>query len=616
MSPLEALLDLLMWVFEQYIQPFLPCGLCGPKPYEVPWKVDKLHLKIIVNKNADSKMQRELENKNDEKAEPDAFTQRRRIFGSYAIVNEKRAEFIQFTQVDRMNLESAEIDLLISLRTMNNANLTTFFGVQFNDESLHTFTILHVLVERCTLEEFCLDEQFVMNQTYMSGFMRDILEGLDFLHNKSKIKYHGHLLAATCLIDINWVLKLSLFGISNLISKHFTLGTIKNYDSAPPMLAYHQYICLPPEHISKYDTTGKLPPRMVPGDDKGDMYCLGMIIYMMLTRIDPFEVMNSHERTNHLVEILNNNKRPKFRDEAVILPKKDQMEDDELIINRDMFHDRCTECWDRDREKRPKIIDIAETLRDAFPFSQGTLVDQLVRRTEKYAEKLEVTVEQRTFELSAARQMTMKLLNEMLPRDISEMMSKGLPRPPPRAYDSATVMFVQICEFPKIMKLSSPHQVETTGETYMLASGVPEENEGRHVVEVAELSLKIREVSYRFELEHIPNRKINIRIGFHAGPIAAGVIGIRAPRYCLFGDTVNFASRMQSNCPPNQIQTSEVNCFWLNEHVHHDPLGVVDLPDPVTSEPSTSGLPIPSFQLEQLDVKPKKKVLRSQRKQK
>ncbi|TEA38386.1 hypothetical protein DBR06_SOUSAS110262, partial [Sousa chinensis] len=111
--------------------------------------------------------------------------------------------------------------------------------------------------------------------------------------------------------------------------------------------------------------------------------------------------------------------------------------------------------------------------------------------------------------------------------------------------------------FDHIIKTYDVYKVETIGDAYMVASGLPVQNGTQHVDEIATTSLHFLSATIRFPIGHVPEEKVKLWTGLHTGPMVAGVVGITRPRYCLFGDSVNMASRMESSSLPLRIQVSQ-----------------------------------------------------------
>lgn len=140
----------------------------------------------------------------------------------------------------------------------------------------------------------------------------------------------------------------------------------------------------------------------------------------------------------------------------------------------------------------------------------------------------------------------------------------------PEHFQCVTICFTDIVGFTRIAAQSNPiqvidllnllytafdttiagydvYKVETIGDAYMVVSGLPTRNGNNHAREIARLSLALIDKIKHFRVRHLPGVALQLRIGMHSGPVAAGVVGTKMPRYCLFGDSVNTASRMESH---------------------------------------------------------------------
>uniref|UniRef100_A0A8C6WS73 guanylate cyclase n=1 Tax=Neogobius melanostomus TaxID=47308 RepID=A0A8C6WS73_9GOBI len=218
----------------------------------------------------------------------------------------------------------------------------------------------------------------------------------------------------------------------------------------------------------------------------------------------------------------------------------------------------------------------------------------------KRMDKLKATLERTHQALEEEKRRTVDLLYSIFPGNVAQKLWQGH-HVPARKFDDVTMLFSDIVGFTAVCAQCTPMQVismlnelytrfdyqcgildvykiETIGDAYCVASGLHKKVDS-HAKPIAQMALKMMELSE--EVLTPDGRPIKLRVGIHTGSVLAGVVGVKMPRYCLFGNNVTLASKFESGSQPRCINVSPTTYQLLKDDrtFSFTPRSRLELPD-------------------------------------
>ena len=426
------------------------------------------------------------------------------------------------------NMFIEEMRILSKLR---HPCITTVMGAVLNMTEEPMLIMEHM--EHGSLWDILQNDTMVLDDELLIPMIQDIAQGLRFLHSNLPQVIHGDLKSKNVLVDRKFRAKVADFGLSKYGSSRNVCGT--PYFMAPELLS---------------GKSGNTAPS--------DVYAFGMLLYEAFSRKDPYD---GEVPSSVLFAVMESNKRP---------PVPSNMPESIAAIMK--------ECLQADPSLRPTAQELDDRL--------------------KRIQKDTTTGENKPLKPKNSN----ISLFDVFPRHIAEALRDGRTIEPEHK-DCITLFFSDIVGFTDISSKLEPHKVaslldrlynifddlsakyevfkvETIGDAYMACTNLVKEQPEDHAARIAKFAIAVVDASKEtlIDIDDPDMGYVNLRAGFHSGPVVADVVGNRNPRYCLFGDTVNTASRMESTSEKNRIQCSKTSFELLKKQIpelHLKPRGSI-----------------------------------------
>ncbi|XP_061072573.1 retinal guanylyl cyclase 2-like [Conger conger] len=448
----------------------------------------------------------------------------------------------KFKEGQFKEIKSSSTKIFTKMKDLRNENVNPFQGF-FADSGM--FAVVTEHCSRGSLRDLLLNNDVKLDWMFKSSLLLDLIKGMKYLHNRGFA--HGRLTSRNCVVDGRFVLKITDYGIGELLDSQKAPRVVP-----PP----EELFWTAPELLRDLETSER-------GTVKGDVYSFAIILQEVVVRGLPYCMLGLNA-----AEIIRKVKKPPPMCRPTVSPDQAPLECIQLM----------KQCWSEQPDRRPAFNEIFNQFKIINKGKKTNIIDSMLRMLEQYSSNLEELIRERTEELEVEKQRTEKLLSEMLPPSVAQALKTGA-TVEPEYFDQVTIYFSDIVGFTTISSLSDPievvdllndlytlfdavlsnhdvYKVETIGDAYMVASGLPKRNGNMHAAEVCNMSLNILSAVGSFKMRHMPEVAVRIRIGVHSGSCVAGVVGLTMPRYCLFGDTVNTASRMESTGLPYRIHVN------------------------------------------------------------